>query len=229
MISVVIPAFNEAASLPVLIDAIRQRAIGYVSEIIVCDGNSTDETVEVARRAGVSVEVSPERGRARQMNAGAAKAKGDVLYFLHADTLPPQGFDTDIIAALQGEATQGGCFRLKFDHDHWFLRLNAWFTRFNIDAIRFGDQSLFVRSRTFWDIGGFREDYIVMEDQEIISRIKSKGKFQVLRKRVTTSARKYHANGIFRLQFIYFYIYALYRLGYPQSELVTRYRELVRS
>jgi rSAM/selenodomain-associated transferase 2 len=229
MISVIIPAFNEAESLPVLINAIRQHAIGQVSEIIVCDGNSTDDTVEIATRAGVTVEVSPERGRARQMNAGAAKAKGEILYFLHADTLPPNGFDADIITALRDNAIHGGCFRLKFDYDHWFLRLNAWFTRFDFDAIRFGDQSLFVRSQIFRDIGGFREDHIVLEDQEIISRIKSKGKFLVLRKHVTTSARKYRANGIFRLQFIYFYIYALYRLGYSQPELMNRYRKLVRS
>jgi rSAM/selenodomain-associated transferase 2 len=227
MISVIIPTLNEAESLPKLLRYLKDiSSAALISEVIVSDGNSSDETIEIATSYGALVVSNEIAGRARQMNAAAKIARGKILYFLHADSIPPKHFAEQIVKTCTTSAS-GGCFRLRFDFPHWFLRLNAWFTRFNWNAIRFGDQSLFVLQTVFSEIGGFREDHLVLEDQEIICRIKTKGKFVVVPMYITTSARKYRKNGIYRLQFAFYYIYFLYRLGVAQPLLVHHYKRLI--
>ena len=160
------------------------------------------------------------------MNHGAALAKGEVLFFLHADTHPPVSLVRDIVTAVQ-EGYSAGCYRLSFDHSHWFLRLNCWFTRFDFTPFRFGDQGLFVTRELFTRIGGFNTDLLLMEDQEIIQRIKQFTKIKIFDSAVTTSARKYLENGIFRLQLIFILIYALYKFGLSQEKLIALYRRLI--
>lgn len=225
MISIIIPVYNEQDVIAQNIFRIRKAIVTNRVEIIVVDGGSIDETTVVAVKSGATVIVS-EKGRAKQMNQGASIAKGSIVYFLHADSIPPIGFDQSIINAYQN-GSQSGCFRLAFDHDHWFLRANSWFTRFNVNAVRFGDQSLFVAKEIFHKSGGFREDLLVMEDQEIIHRIKLHAKFVVLDDVVTTSARKYLDNGIFRMQGIFFRIWAMYYLGYAQEKILKTYKKLI--
>lgn len=227
-ISVVIPCLNEEENIGNLIDYLKENdKERIVREIIVTDGGSSDKTVEVAASHGAVLVNCKKKGRASQMNSGANVAKGDVLYFLHADSYPPPSYSTDIINAVYNRY-QSGCYRLSFDHDHWFLRLNCWFTRFDINAVRFGDQSLFVTREAFRHAGGFNEEMIVMEDQEIIKRIKGYARFLILGNTVTTSARKYLENGIFKLQGLFFLIYILYKLGFSQAQLLKVYRLLIR-
>lgn len=197
-----------------------------IKEIIVSDGGSTDNTVAIAKSEGVKTVLSPSKGRAAQMNFGATVAEGTILYFLHADTIPPHGFTTDIQKAV-ANGIDAGCYRLAFDYNHWFLKANCWFTRFNIDAIRFGDQSLFVTRIKFSEAGGFCEQHIVLEDQYIVKRLKQKARFVVIQRAVTTSARKYLQNGIYKTQGVFFIIYCMYRLGYSQQKLLTTYRRLI--
>jgi hypothetical protein len=161
------------------------------------------------------------------MNYGASLASAPLLYFLHADSYPPPGFWQGITKAV-GQGYNSGCYQLTFDDLHPFLRFNAWFTRFNVNAVRFGDQSLFVSKEVFLKAGGFREDLIVMEDQEIIGRIRKFARFKVLPGKVTTSARKYRENGYYKLQGIFFLIYFLYQLGVSQEKLVKLYKRLIR-
>ncbi len=161
------------------------------------------------------------------MNHGAAFATQEVLYFLHADTTPPKDFSSDIANAIRN-GTDAGCYMLKFDFDHWFLKANCWFTRFNVDAVRFGDQSLFVTKQKFMEVGGFCEKHIVLEDQEIIKRLKKIAKFTIIKKPVLTSARKYMDNGIYKTQGIFFLIYCMYRLGYSQQKSISTYKKLIR-
>lgn len=227
-VSIIIPAFNEAATIAALIGYLRQAtADDKAVEILLADGQSTDATAALARQAGARVLDCPRKGRAAQMNYGAQMARGDVLYFLHADTYPPPGFLADIRQAID-QGYRSGCYRLRFDHRHWFLRANAWFTRFPLTAVRFGDQSLFVSRMLFRQIGGFREELLLMEDQEIIRRLKAGGPFRVVPRAVTTSARKYLDNGVYRLQSIFLGITLLYWLGVPQARLVRVYRFLIR-
>ena len=228
-ISIIIPAKNEAAQLPLLLNYLSGvPGKEHIAEIIVSDGNSGDDTVSIAYLYGAKVVVNEQTGRGRQMNAGAKIATGNILYFLHADSIPPTGFVEDILEKIIAGHV-AGCYRLRFDDDHWFLKANAWFTRFNVNAVRFGDQSLFVRKSVFEAIDGFREDLIIMEDQEIIHRIRSKGKFAVVDGYVTTSARKYRVNGVYRMQRIFFYIYFAYVFGASQQKLVAIYKKLIRA
>jgi rSAM/selenodomain-associated transferase 2 len=228
MISVVIPTFNEAAQIRRTIQQVwLADREGLVREIIVVDGGSSDATLAIARSEGVRAVSCDLKGRAAQMNFGASLAAQEVLYFLHADTVPAAGFTTDIKRCLQ-RGGDAGCFILSFDHPHWFLKANCWFTRFDVDAFHYGDQSLFVRREHFDSVRGYCERHIVFEDYEIIKRLRKKGRFRVIQKPVITSARKYLDNGIFRMQGVFYLMYFLYKLGLSQPRLLRTYRWLIR-
>ena len=229
MISIIIPTFNEEDHIAATIHYLRQCGNQeLLTEITIVDGGSTDKTVKEAEKAGADrVVVSAKKGRAVQMNFGASHAKGDILYFLHADTLPPVGFSGDIVKAVKS-GFQAGCFRLSFDHKNWFLKVNCWFTRFDVDAFRFGDSSLFVSRDLFIRASGFSEKHLLLEDQEIIWRLKRFCRFVIIQKPVITSARKYLQNGIYKTQGIYFLIYLMYRMGVKQPKLGSIYRKLVK-
>lgn len=226
MISIIIPAYNEAKQIAQTIAQTRKAAAaGSLLEIIVVDGGSSDETAGIAEGSGAIVLRSSKR-RSAQMNCGATVANGRILYFLHADSVPPANFTQQILDAVESGVVSG-CFRLAFDYKHWFLKANCWFTRFDVNAVRFGDQSLFVLKEAFVRSGGFREDLLLMEDQEIIHRIKKEGKFIVLKDYVTTSARKYIENGSYRTQSIFFLIWTLYYMGWSQASLLKLYRKVI--
>jgi len=228
MISIIIPTYNEAERIANTISLTHAANGKHEIEVIVVDGGSTDDTINIARQCGATVVKSVRRGRAAQMNTGATIAKYEMLYFLHADSIPPNNFTTQILSAYK-DGAKSGCFRLGFDYDHWFLKVNAWFARFNVNAIRFGDQSLFVTKDVFQKSGGFREDLMMMEDQEIIHRIKKFGKFKVLNDVILTSARKYLDNGVYRMQGIFYTIWGLYYLGYSQEKLLQLHRRLIKN
>lgn len=224
----IIPCLNEEQALPALIQYLASHdRDGYIKEIIVVDGGSSDNSLAVASSCGAKSFTCQRRGRAAQMNFGAAMASGDILYFLHADTFPPANFAKQIVETARGLRV-AGCYRLRFDLAHWFLKANCWFTRFNIDAVRFGDQSLFVSRHAFTKAGGFDCAMQLMEDQEVIGRIRRHAHFVVLPDWVTTSARKYLDNGIYRLQLSYLIICILYRIGCGQATLLKVYRCLIK-
>lgn len=228
MISVIIPVYNEEGVIGNTVRYLKAVEDDHlIKEIIVVDGGSIDNSVDVAEKAGALIIKSATKGRAAQMNEGARVSKGSILYFLHADSIPPKTFGADIMEAV-GKGFSMGCYRLRFDVDHWFLKANTWFTRFDINAFRYGDQSLFVTQDFFNKVGGFCEKHIVMEDQEIIKRLRKHGNFIILSKEVITSARKYVANGVFKMQGIFYLIYFMYQLGYSQEKLLATFRRLVR-
>ncbi|MFT2009577.1 TIGR04283 family arsenosugar biosynthesis glycosyltransferase [Pontibacter sp. 13R65] len=226
-ISIIIPTYNEAEGIQQLISYLLKAGKDKVREIVVSDGGSTDQTQALAAEAGAIVVPSPKKGRAAQMNAGAQVATGELLYFLHADTYPPAKF-AQLLTGSHSSGYGAGCFRLQFNDDHWFLKANAFFTRFDVDSVRFGDQSLFIRKDLFHSIGGFREDLVVMEDQEIIGRIRKVTHFKLIPVAVTTSAKKYRENGVYRLQAVFFLIWGLYYLGVPQLKLVNLYNRFIK-
>lgn len=225
-ISVIIPVLNEAGTIGPTIAGIKGREGGRVAEVIVADGGSADETTDIAAEAGARVIRCEVTGRAAQMNRGARVASQPVLYFLHADSLPPAGFDEQILRSI-AEGYPAGCFQLGFDSDHPILRFYAWCTRFDIDAFRFGDQSLYITRELFDEIGRFDPHLTVMEDNEMVRRIKRSHPYKILPGKVITSSRKYRANGVVRLQLIFSLIYVLFFLGLSQEKLVSIYKTLI--
>ena len=226
-ISVIIPAQNEQDSIASLIVRLKASAKTKAVKQIIVAVNGTDLTAQRARQAGAVV-AAVGGSRALALNGGQKLATGDILYFLHADSLPPSGWDAQIVSAYCA-GYQAGTFRLRFDHDHPLLRLSAWFTRFNWKFIRFGDQSLFVGQDEFIKAGKFNEAMRIMEDREIIDRIATFSKFVVLPQYVITSARKYQRYGYWRLQGVYVLVNIFYYLRFPQARIVALYGRLLGS
>lgn len=209
LISVVIPTLNEEETISPTIRRVQAQA-GPL-EIIVVDGGSTDATRKQARALGATV-CSAEQGRAVQMNHGADVASGDVLLFLHADTLlPPNGLST-IRTALANPATTSGTFRLQFDRPTPLLRFYAWCTRWPWVRLCFGDRGQFVRRSMFEAIGGYPE-WPLFEDLELAARLKAHGGFRFLDTAVTTSARRFQQHGPIRQQLRNLYLWMHYMTG----------------
>jgi len=221
-LSIIIPAYDEEAHIKDFLNAVRSRAIGNHEYIVAVSG--TDKTANIAISIGTSVVQGGLRPTA--LNAGASVATGEVLYFLHADTIPPQGWDALITKAYLHGAHVGS-FRLKFDCNYPMLKFFAWFTRFSWSIARFGDQSLFVSKKIFQNIGGYNEKLLIMEDNDIVRRLKKVSTFVVLPKKVITSARKYQKYGFYKLQFAYVLVTILYYCRVPQSKILAVYKKLL--
>lgn len=192
-------------------------------EIIVSDGGSSDGTLDVVRQCPEVKLVNSARGRGRQMNEGANAASGDVLLFLHADTCLPPGALNMVEEMLVDSSVVAGSFSLSFDRHSFFLRLYSFFSQVNHILFTYGDQGLFLRSRTFRKIGGFK-DIPLMEDVEIQKRLRRLGKFAKIRKPVITSARRFVTCGIIRQQILNTGLVFLYHLGADPSRLARFYR-----
>ena len=130
--------------------------------------------------------INSNKGRAKQMNLGAKHAKGNILYFLHADSIPPKHFDQLIISEVKKD-NKAGCFRMQFDSNHWWLRLASWLTQFSWRACRGGDQSQFITKELFDEIGGYDESYIIYEDNILINQLYTRNQYVVINKKLKTS------------------------------------------
>ncbi|MBA3899022.1 MAG: TIGR04283 family arsenosugar biosynthesis glycosyltransferase [Bacteroidetes bacterium] len=224
-VSIVIPTYNEAGNIGKLVKYLQEEQKVHLLEIIVADGGSLDDTVSEAENAGAFVIISPVKGRAAQMNAGAEIAKGEIVYFLHSDTFPPKHYDETIVKTLGEE--KWGCFKIQFDHSNWLLNFISWFTRFNFTYFRFGDQSLFLRNSLFAAIGKFNTSQIIFEDTEIAKRLKLVSKGKVIAEPVITSARKFRENGIFKMGSIFLFLWFLYLFTIPQEKILAFYKKLI--
>jgi rSAM/selenodomain-associated transferase 2 len=217
-LSIIVPVLREAENLARLLPALRGEARDV--EIVVADAGSDDGSREVAARVpGVTV-LACERGRARQMNAGARVARGDVLLFLHADTVPPAGFERAIARALAEPGVVAGRFDVRLDNPRWPFRLIAGLMnlRSRLSGISTGDQALFVRREVFEALGGF-PDIPLMEDVEITRRLKRRGRQAALREAVTTSARKWEREGLVRTIGLMWALRFLYACGVSPARL----------
>lgn len=255
-ISIIIPVLNEETYIGKLLEhLLANSSAKNISEIIVVDGGSSDNTKDVIQAFSnfidienkesfnyidntvledklVSTEIlktpikllDSEKGRAKQMNLGVKSATGNILYFLHADSLPPKYFDELIIKEVK-KRNQAGCFRMQFDSKHCWLRLASWLTKFSWRACRGGDQSQFITKTLFNDIGGFNEDYIIYEDNILINELYARNQFVVINKKLKSCARMYRKHGIWKLQFFYWSIYVKKWLGANGDELYRYYKK----
>jgi rSAM/selenodomain-associated transferase 2 len=218
-ISIVIPILNEAENIKILLNHLLENASKEnISEIIVVDGGSTDNSKNIVESFQNIILINSEKGRAKQMNTGAKKASGDILYFLHADSFPPKHFDELIISEVI-KGNEAGCFRMQFDSKHWWLQLAGWLTKFNWRICRGGDQSQFVSKKLFETIGGFDETYIIYEDNMLINELYKRKQFVVIQHPITTSSRLYEKHGIWKVQFHFWMIYVKKFFGASAEDL----------
>ncbi len=202
-LSVVVPTLNEAEHLPLLLADLRQQQ-GLNLEIVVADGGSSDDTVALARAAGVATVATAARGRARQMNAGAAASTAATLLFLHADSrLEVPSLLRQAIAAHAAARTDGGCvaghFAVRFtDGSPQNAGLYAWLagkSRSNRPYSINGDQGLLITRSDFEALGGYRAELSVLEDQDFAARIRRHGRWLLLPGALLTSARRFEVEG----------------------------------
>ncbi|MEI6410531.1 MAG: TIGR04283 family arsenosugar biosynthesis glycosyltransferase [Bacteroidota bacterium] len=212
-ISIVIPVLNEAERIGPLVRYLQSNGGSLVLEILVADAGSTDETVLNATEAGAKIVQCPVRGRAAQMNAGARAAQGEILYFIHADTIPPDTFAFDIQSVIKA-GYEMGCYRYVFDINHLMLKINAYFTRFHWIWCQGGDKTFFIRKSVFDQLGGYNEYYSIMEEYDFLLRAR-KGNlpFYIIPKNAIVSARKYRKNGWLRVQLANLVAFNLFRWG----------------
>ena len=221
-ISIVMPVLNEAAGIvPTLAALAPLRARGV--EVIVVDGGSSDDTVALATPWADSVLVFPG-GRARQMNAGAARATGEVLLFLHADTQLAPDADEMVLAALRAK-TGWGRFDVRIDGAPRMLRVVALLMnlRSRWSGIATGDQAIFMRRGLFDAVGGF-PDQPLMEDVEISRRLRAVSRPVCLRAKVRTSGRRWESRGVWSTIFLMWRLRWRYWRGEPAAALAEAYR-----
>lgn len=226
-ITVVIPTLNEAQNIGKLIQYLKQYGQGDLAEIIVCDAESEDETVSVAEENEAMVISCKQASRAHQMNEGAKRATGSILYFVHADAKPPRTFAKDLIHFLD-KGNDFGCYRFKFESKNPLLAVNSFFTRFKVLWCRGGDQTLFIKKNVFDLNGGFNEEYVVMEDFELIKRLWKKYKFGIIPKSVLVSDRKYEDNSYWQVNMANLKIYRMFMKGYHPQILQEKYFQLIK-
>ena len=243
-ISVIIPILNEAQTIGTLLNHILETASNdNILEIIVVDGGSTDGSIKSVKTFASRynklqrIETPSDtlkaiqtkcmlsgKGRAKQMNFGAKHAHGTILYFLHADSFPPKNFDKYILEVVE-KGREAGCFIMKFDIQHWWLTLAGFLTKLNWKACRGGDQSLFITKALFNKIGGYNENFTIYEDNDLIAKLYKIKQFTVIQKWLTTSARRYQINGVWKLQFHFMVIHIKKSLGASPSSLTAYYKK----
>ncbi|HIC88233.1 MAG TPA: glycosyltransferase [Anaerolineae bacterium] len=223
MVSIIVPVLNEVEIIEPFLAHLTSLAGEH--EIIVVDGGSEDGTAELAARWAQVIR-SP-RGRARQMNLGARQARGDILFFVHADSRLPRDVALAIEGALRDPRVVGGCLSLAIDHPAPIYRLIAVFSNLRVKLFgqMLGDQGIFARREVFQRLGGFPEMEI-MEDWEFSARLRSVGRVVQLPLKITTSARRWQKCGVWRTIWLMQKIKVLYALGYPPTELRRLYEDV---
>jgi rSAM/selenodomain-associated transferase 2/rSAM/selenodomain-associated transferase 1 len=219
-VSVIIPALNEADHI-----AATLRAVGEPShEIIVVDGGSIDTSAQQAKEAGATV-LSSVPGRARQMNAGAARASGGSLLFLHADTLLPPRWAETVVRTLRRPGVAAGAFRFLIAGNFAGKSVIEWGTGIRSRWLQrpYGDQGLFLTRALFEGMGGFA-DLPIMEDYEFAGRLRRRGRIVTASEPARTSPRRWETLGVFRTTLRNQWMLAGYHLGVPPRKLANWYR-----
>jgi rSAM/selenodomain-associated transferase 2 len=219
-VSIIIPTFNESSAIGETLDAVKKLKGNF--EIIVVDGVSNDNTVEIVRKENVRVVVA-EKGKGKQLHAGASEAKGDVFWFLHADTMPPNDAIEQIEKALSRDDIVGGNFEIKFDGERFAAKFLTWlYPRLRLLGLCYGDSAFFARRDVYLKCGGF-PPLPLFEDVELMKRLKQHGNFVHLESVIVSSSRRFEKKS-FVLAFARWSLFqVLYWLGVSPHWLAKRY------
>lgn len=226
LISIIIPVLNEAVLIRSFLRHLREEIPG--AEVIVVDGGSDDGTPDLCAGLADAV-LSAPRGRARQMNAGAARARGEVFWFLHADSRIPATASAEIAGVMGEETNAGGCFRLRLPGREWIYRISDSLGNIGVSLFGFalGDHGIFCRRMAFLHAGGF-PDIPLMEDAEFYRALPRFGKMRQVASEVTGNPRRYEELGPYRTTIYYVVILAFYVAGARMATLTSIYRQLTK-
>lgn len=226
MVSIIIPTYNEAASIPAVLDRLKHVRGDF--EVLVADGSSTDRTREVVREIAATYPrplrlVESVRQRAIQLNEAARQASGDVFLFLHADMLAPPETVESIEQSLRDGSVAGGNFQIAFEGDTFVERFFTWCYRVRRPfGIYYGDSGVFVRRSVFERLEGFKP-IPIMDDYEFIRRLERAGRTVCLKPPMLVSDRRWRVQGLFRTLSSWVWIQSLYSLGVPAERLARWY------
>lgn len=221
-ISVIIPALNEESHIEKTLESVTKQDGDY--EFFVVDGGSSDNTVTIAKR--YTAVINSKRGRAIQMNTGAKACSGDILLFLHADTILPDNAFREIRKRMKDDTVAGGSFYIAFDRDTFILKGVSFITRFNFRLFHFGDQGIFVRRDVFQTLRGYKE-IPIMEDYDFYKRLGNQGKVILIRMPVISSARRFVKKGVIRQLLINKFVVLAYWAG-VDIQIIKRFYDNVR-
>lgn len=221
-ISIIIPVINEGLTIE---KCLLQFKNNPNQEVIIVDGGSTDDTIQIAEKQGFKLINSGVKKRSYQMNLGAKKAQGDILLFLHADTILPDNYVELINNNLAHKNIVAGAFKLRIDAQKLSFRLleNLVNWRSYFFSLPYGDQGIFVKKNIFQEIGGF-SDLAIMEDFILMKKLQKKGKISIIADEVITSARRWQKLGIFKTTMINQSVIIGYYLGINSETLAKFYR-----
>jgi rSAM/selenodomain-associated transferase 2/rSAM/selenodomain-associated transferase 1 len=219
LLSIIIPTLNEEVGLAGLLSRVLKEP---QTEVIVVDGGSSDATCQIAELAGVKV-IRCGKGRGRQMNAGAALARGEVLLFLHADSRLPPDFAQTIWKCIEsGHAA--GAFRLRIDDHHWAYRIVEFGANLRSRWLQlpYGDQAMFIRSEAFYAMSGF-QNWPLLEDFDFAQRLRRRGPIMIVPSSAVVSARRWRRIGVLKATLLNQIIILAYRLGVSPTRLAEIY------
>jgi len=223
--SFIIPVYRENQQINPLLDHLQRLPDSTNAEIIVVDGDPSESTLTEISKPGIR-KITSRNGRGNQLNAGAYRASGDALIFLHADTRLPQNALAKIAEILKDEKIIGGAFDLGIDSSRFAFRVIEKIAslRSRLTRIPYGDQAIFIRRNYFQALGGFK-DIPIMEDVELMRRIKwRRGKIMILKDKVKTSPRRWEAEGVVFCTLRNWFLITLYLLGFRPETLARFYR-----
>ncbi len=213
-ISIIVPTYNESNTVKVLLEQIFSLKQDITFELIIVDANnSTDNLKEITSCFPIYYIKSSSTNRAKQLNEGASFAKYNILYFLHADAIPPKDFLESILASINN-GFDFGYFRYQFDSKKILLKINSYFSQYNTFYTGGGDQSCYIKKFVFENIGGFNEELHLCEDFDLLDRLKEKKyKFEVINSKLIISSRKYQSNGYLKVNLINLYTLWKFKKG----------------
>ncbi len=225
LLSIIIPVFNEAKIAKFYLEKLEKLESSENLEWLIIDGGSSDRTVEICQAFPVKILISPQKDRAAQMNFGAKQAQGKFLLFLHLDSQLPSQYLIEIQQILNNPNIVAGAFKFQVDSVGFTFRLLEYLVnlRSRFFGLPYGDQGLFIKTETFWELGGFK-DLPIMEDYEFIQRLKRQGQIAIADTAIRTSGRRWQKFGIMKTTLINQLIVLGYHLQIPPQTLAKWYR-----